>query len=101
MEREKNCVALVIIDYNMPGMNGIQLIRWTRDYFLNHAIPFKELPVFAFRAQQFYELAPDIIAQLNEYGVKNQDVIEKITNVNQMVQYFKKINYFYRTIAQN
>jgi CheY-like chemotaxis protein len=51
MEREKNCVALVIIDYNMPGMNGLQLIRWTRDYFLNHAIPFKELPVFAFRAQ--------------------------------------------------
>jgi CheY-like chemotaxis protein len=71
MEREKNCVALVIIDYNMPGMNGLQLIRWTRDYFLNHAIPFSELPVFAFRAQQFYELPPDIIAELNGFGVKN------------------------------
>jgi CheY-like chemotaxis protein len=71
MEREKNCVALVIIDYKMPRMNGLQLIRWTRDYFLNHAIPFSELPVFAFRAQQFYELPPDIIAELNGLGLKN------------------------------
>ena len=101
MEREKNCVALVIMDYNMPGMNGIQLIRWVRDYFLNHAIPFKELPVFAFRVQQFYELAPDIIAQLNELGVKKEEVIDKITNVKQMDQYFRKIGYLYRTIAQN
>jgi CheY-like chemotaxis protein len=65
MEREKNCVALVIIDYNMPRMNGLQLIRWTRDYFWNHAIPFNELPVFAFRAQQFSELTPNIISELN------------------------------------
>jgi hypothetical protein len=63
----------------MPGMNGLQLIRWTRDYFLNHQIPFTELPVFAFRSQQFYELTPDIISQLNELGVRSHDIIEKIT----------------------
>ena len=84
----------------MPRMNGLQLIRWTRDYFLNHSIPFNELPVFAFRAQEFYELSPDVIAQLIEYEVKSEDVIQKITNVRQMAQYFKKIGYFYRSIAQ-
>lgn len=101
MEREKNCVALVIIDYNMPGMNGLQLIRWVRDYFVNHAIPLRELPVFAFRSQQFAELSPGIINQLSEYGVKSEDVIDKIINVKQMDHYFNKIGYFYRTIAQN
>ena len=50
MEKEENCVALVIIDYNMLGMNGIELIRWTKDYFLSHQIPFTELPVFAFKS---------------------------------------------------
>ena len=98
MEREKNCVALVIIDYKMPRMNGLQLIRWTRDYFLNHSIPYSEMPVFAFRAEQFYELPPDIIAELNSFGVKNEDVIQKITNVKQMAQYFEKIGYLYRTL---
>ena len=57
--------------------------------------------MFAFRSQQFYELSPDIIAQLNEYGAEREDVIEKITTVQQMAQYFKKIGYLYRTIAQN
>ena len=39
LEKEFNCVALVIIDYNMPGMNGLELIRWTRDYFINKGTP--------------------------------------------------------------
>jgi PleD family two-component response regulator len=32
-EKGENEVAIVIIDYNMPGMNGIELINWTRGYF--------------------------------------------------------------------
>ena len=38
-EKETNCVALVIIDYKMPGMNGLELIKWTKDYFVNMGIP--------------------------------------------------------------
>jgi CheY-like chemotaxis protein len=38
LEKEFNCVALVIIDYNMPGMNGLELIRWVRDYFTNKGV---------------------------------------------------------------
>jgi hypothetical protein len=34
-------------------------------------------------------------------GVKKEEVIDKITNVKQMDQYFRKIGYLYRTIAQN
>ena len=66
VEKETNCVALVIIDFKMPGMNGLELIRWTKDYFTNKGILEDQLPKFVFRAQQFWELPADIITQLNE-----------------------------------
>jgi CheY-like chemotaxis protein len=101
MEREKNCVALVIIDYKMPGMDGLELLRWINNYCLNHLIPLAEQPLIAFRAQQFNELDPDIILKINEFGVKSEDVLEKITNEQQMARYFKRIGYDYHTIAQS
>lgn len=46
----KNEVALVIIDYLMPGMNGIELIKWTKEYLSSKGVVPEEFPKFAFRA---------------------------------------------------
>lgn len=51
-EKSENQVAIVIIDFNMPGMNGLELMTWTRGYFKTHNLP--DPPKFAFRAQPFY-----------------------------------------------
>lgn len=32
-ERSENQVAIILIDFNMPGMNGVDLIKWTRGFY--------------------------------------------------------------------
>jgi hypothetical protein len=34
----------------MPGMNGIELIKWTRDYLKSKGVKPEDFPKFAFRA---------------------------------------------------
>jgi CheY-like chemotaxis protein len=60
-EKSQNQVAIVIIDYNMPGMNGIELINWSRGYFKTKNVKTENAPKFAFRAQQFYALPIETI----------------------------------------
>ena len=50
-EKEDNQVALIIIDYKMPGMDGVELIKWTRDYLKKKRVAPEDMPHFAFRAQ--------------------------------------------------
>jgi len=57
------------------------------------------MPHFAFRAQQFYELEPQVAAKLLALGVKTEDVLEKITKKQQLERYFRKIDYYYRQLA--
>jgi CheY-like chemotaxis protein len=46
-------VALVIIDYKMPGMHGIQLIQETISFLKASNVESQDMPVFAFRYEQF------------------------------------------------
>ena len=94
-----NRVALIIIDFKMPGMNGIELINWTRSFLSHKKVSEDDMPKFAFRAQQFYELSPETIRAIFDLGVKSEDVIEKIIDAKQIERYFRKINYFYRQLA--
>jgi CheY-like chemotaxis protein len=50
-EKENNQVALIIIDYKMPGMDGVELIKWTREYLKKKRVEPEDMPHFAFRAQ--------------------------------------------------
>lgn len=63
-ERGQNQVALVILDYKMAGMTGAELISWTRQFMGERGVEPENMPHFAFRAQQYYELQPDIAKQL-------------------------------------
>lgn len=57
-ENSFNCVALIIIDYKMRKINGIELIEKTREYLKSKGVEPYEMPVFAFRATQFWDLGP-------------------------------------------
>ena len=83
----------------MPGMDGVELIKWTRDYLKKKRVAPEDMPHFAFRAQQFWELPPDQIREVFDLGVKSEDVIEKLVKREQIERYFKRINYFYRQLA--
>ena len=48
-ENGMNCLALIIIDFEMSGMNGLKLIRWTKDFLLSKNVKPEDLPRFAFR----------------------------------------------------
>jgi CheY-like chemotaxis protein len=60
-EENRNQVALIILDYKMPGMNGIELIKWIKFYLNSKGVAPEDMPKFAFRAQQFWELSPGLI----------------------------------------
>jgi CheY-like chemotaxis protein len=92
-ENEMNIVALVIIDYKMRDMNGIQLIEQARNFLRSMDVPTNEMPVFAFKDQQFWELPLEITQTAFSLGVQTHHLIKKITEVNQMKKYFKKIGY--------
>jgi len=71
-------VALIVIDYKMPGMDGIELIKWTKEYMQKKRVEPANMPHFAFRAQQFWELPPEQIRKVFDLGIKSEDVIEKV-----------------------
>ena len=50
-EKEDNKVALIIIDHKMPGVDGVELIKWTREYLKKKRVAPEDMPHFAFRAQ--------------------------------------------------
>lgn len=60
----------------------------------------QEMPRFAFRAQQFYELPPEEVKRLQDLGIKTDDVLEKITTKQQLERYFRQIDYFYRQLRK-
>lgn len=62
-------------------MNGVELIKWTRDFMSSHNVSEKDMPRFGFRAQQFWDLPPQTIRDIFDLGVKSDDVIEKVIEV--------------------
>ena len=95
-EENMNRVALIIIDYKMPGMNGIELINWTRNFLSHKKVSEEDMPRFAFRAQQFWDLSPETIREIFDMGIKTEDIIEKVIDKKQIERYFRRISYFYR-----
>jgi hypothetical protein len=83
----------------MPGLNGVELIKWTQEYLRQQGVDSDDMPHFAFRAQQFWELPPETIREVFDLGVKSEDVIEKVIKKEQIERYFKRIRYFYRQLA--
>lgn len=83
----------------MPGMNGVELIKWTKTFFSSKGVPDEELPRFAFRGQQFWDLPPEKVREIFELGVKSRDIIEKVIKRQEVESYFKQIGYYYRQLA--
>ena len=88
-----NIVALVIIDFKMREMNGIQLIEQARNLLRNMNVSLNEMPVFAFKDENFWDLPIEITQRAFTLGVQTHHLIKKITEVKQMKKYFKKIGY--------
>ena len=59
-EHKMNIVALVIIDYKMREMNGIQLIEQARNFLRSENVSQNEMPVFALKNEQFWDLPLEI-----------------------------------------
>ena len=84
----------------MPGMNGIELIKKITQFLEKNKVEKEDMPRFAFKAQQFWELPPETIKQVFELGIKQEDIIEKVTKKQQILKYFKRISYFYMRLAE-
>lgn len=84
----------------MVGMTGDELIVWTRQFLSENGVSDREMPRFAFRAQQYYELPPEEVKRLQDLGIKTDDVLEKITTKQQLERYFRHIDYFYRQLRK-
>lgn len=82
-------------------MNGIDLIKWTRKYLADKGVDPEDMPLFTFRAQQMWELSPDIIQEIFDLGIKSADVFEKVQNKQQVERYLKRMGYFYRQLADD
>jgi CheY-like chemotaxis protein len=95
-EHKMNIVALVIIDYKMREMNGIQLIEQARNFLRTKNVSQNEMPVFALKNEQFWDLPLEITQRAFHLGVQTHHLIKKITEVRQMKRYFKKIGYKYK-----
>ena len=80
-------------------MGAVELIKWTHEYLKEKGVSDDNMPHFAFRAQQFWDLSPEKIKEVFELGIKSEDILEKVTKAKQIERYFKKINYFYRSLA--
>ena len=71
-----NRVALIILEENMPGMSGTELIKWTQKFLSEKKIQPEDYPKFAFRAQDFWTLSSEKIRKFFIYGVKREDILE-------------------------
>ena len=60
-EHHANQVALVVIDYYMPGMGALELIKETRNFLQDRRVSESEMPKFVMRAAQFFELPEAIV----------------------------------------
>ena len=69
----------MILDQRMPGMLGDELIRWTRQYLSAKGVSEDEMPHFAFRAQQFWDLPPEKVKDILDMGIKTDEILEKVT----------------------
>jgi hypothetical protein len=85
----------------MPGMNGVDLIKWTQAFMKSKNVSEDDMPHFAFRGQQFWDLPPEKVREIFELGVKSRDIIEKVINKQQVESYFKQIGYYYRQLADD
>jgi hypothetical protein len=85
----------------MPGMNAVELIKSTREFLKRKGLTEEDMPTFAFRGKQFWELPPEKVAEVFKLGVKSRDIVEQVAKKSDIESYFKKIGYFYRQLADD
>ena len=68
-EHKMNIIALVIIDYKMREMDGIQLIEQARNFLNNMDVSPDEMPVFAVKQEHFWDLPLEITQKIFSLGV--------------------------------
>ena len=68
-EHKMSIIALVIIDYKMREMDGIQLIEQARNFLNNMNVSPDEMPVFAFKQEHFWDLPLEITQKVFSLGV--------------------------------
>lgn len=100
-KKNENQVALVLIDFHMPELGGVQLISETRTFMEAQGVRADHAPHFAFRAQTFWDLSQEQMDEVFSLGITRQDILEQITSAKVIEKYFQKINYFYRTFAES
>ena len=79
-QASENQVALIIMDYKMPGMTGTELIKQVKRFLGGENVKDSKMPRFAFKAQLFWELPPETVREILDLGVKTEDVIDKFQN---------------------
>ncbi len=82
-------MALILIDYKMPGINGPTLIKLTRLFLESKEVSLDNMPVFAFKGLNFMELMAQESQEIYDLGIKPIDIVDRLQNKYDIVKYFK------------
>ena len=69
----RNTFALILLDYQMIGMSGIEVLEWIKEFFANNNVS-NDLPKIAFCCDY---LSDDAQRKLLNKGIAADDILEK------------------------
>ena len=82
----------------MPGLNGLEVLQWAREFYQASNVASADMPKVAFCSS----FMPTTIQQkLCANGVKVSDLLEKPMTLRRLRRYLRSIGYDYRRIAHN
>lgn len=95
-------MALIIIDYDMKGLNGLELIDKTHEFLKSHGVDEDSMPNFMFRDEQFWKLPEKIFTAIFKAGVKSINIIEEQTITKaKLKRNFRENNFYYRHLKDS